>query len=88
VGRHGVGPGVRRRLEAGACLGNGVERVEPIPRRTGEPIQPDDDQRIAHFQAREHLVASALRSVTAPDTRDRGGLNLAAPPSFSAMCYM
>jgi hypothetical protein len=40
VRRRGVGPGVDQRLERGALLGHGIERVQQVPRRPRVRLPP------------------------------------------------
>src|SRR5262249_49677140 len=46
----GVRPGIVERLEASSDLANSVERVEQVPRRSGEPVELAHHQRVAFAQ--------------------------------------
>src|SRR6516165_9593284 len=49
----GVGPGVSEALESRAGFGDRVEHVEQVPRRTGQPIEPRDQEDIAGLEGGE-----------------------------------
>jgi hypothetical protein len=47
VWSRGIGPGIGQRLEAGASLGDLIQGVEQVPRRSGQPVKPRHHQYIA-----------------------------------------
>src|SRR5215472_4875479 len=47
VRRRGVGPGLAQRSELRAGLGDAVEDVQEIARRSRQPVKPGDDYRVA-----------------------------------------
>jgi len=46
VRSRGVAPCVLERLEAGTPLGNGSQDVEQVPRRSRQPVEARDDERV------------------------------------------